>query len=147
VQDLFEEQARKTPEAVAVEMGGQKYTYRELEERSNRLSRYLKKRGIQRGKRAGILLDRSMELPVALLGVLKAGGAYVPLDPGYPAARVQSVLEDSGVTVVVTESRHAGLVGRRGHGRRCGWMRKEKRSARREGKRRRAGSGRRIWRT
>jgi amino acid adenylation domain-containing protein len=110
VQDLFEEQARKTPEAVAVEMGGQKYTYRELEERSNRLSRYLKKRGIQRGKRAGILLDRSMELPVALLGVLKAGGAYVPLDPGYPAARVQSVLEDSGVTVVVTESRHAGLV-------------------------------------
>jgi len=110
VQDLFEEQARKTPEAVAVEMGGQRYTYRQLEERSNRLSRYLKKRGIQRGERAGILLDRSLELPVALLGVLKAGGAYVPLDPGYPAARVESVLEDSGVTVVVTESRHAGLV-------------------------------------
>ncbi len=64
-----------------------------------------------RGVRVGVCVERSLDLPVALLGVLKAGGAYVPLDPGYPAGRLRFFLEDSGVSVVVTESRHEGVLG------------------------------------
>ncbi|MEW5926734.1 MAG: amino acid adenylation domain-containing protein [Gemmatimonadota bacterium] len=99
---LFEEQAARAPDAVAVVYGERSLTYRELNERANRLARHLAGVGVGPESRVGIFLERGPELVVALLAVLKAGGAYVPLDPAYPAGRLAFMLADSGVEVLVT---------------------------------------------
>ncbi|MET0395816.1 MAG: amino acid adenylation domain-containing protein, partial [Longimicrobiaceae bacterium] len=96
-------QAARTPEAVAVAFCGETLTYAELERRANRLANRLRRLGVRAEDRVGICLERSVELPVAMLAVLRAGGAYVPLDPGYPAGRLAMMLEDSGVRVLLTE--------------------------------------------
>ena len=85
---LFERQVDQTPGAKAAAFGTQCLTYRELNERANRLAHYLAARGVGPEVRVGVCLDRSLDLLVGLLGVLKAGGAYVPLDPSYPADRL-----------------------------------------------------------
>src|SRR4029450_2199303 len=85
--------------------------YRELEARSNRLARYLRRRGVRTGDRVGLCVERSLELAVGVLGIVKAGGAYVPLDASYPAERLRFMLEDSGPRVVVTESSLSAVVG------------------------------------
>src|SRR5579864_3754938 len=77
---VFAEQVTRTPNAVAVEFEGQTLTYRELNERANRLARYLRKLGAGVETPVGICLERSLEMIVGLLGILKVGGAYVPLD-------------------------------------------------------------------
>ena len=99
---LFEAQAGRTPDAPAVIFGDQRLTYAELNRRANQLARYLKERGVGPETRVGILLERSIEMPVALLGILKAGGAYVAFDPSYPAERLRYMFEDSGVTLLLT---------------------------------------------
>jgi aspartate racemase len=101
--ELVEAQAARTPGAIAVEHGGQRLTYRELEQRANQLAHFLRKRGVERESRVGICLRRSLELPVALLAVLKAGGACVPLDPAYPKERLAYMLEDSQTSLVLTQ--------------------------------------------
>ena len=98
----FEEQARRTPAAAAVKFEQDELTYRELNERANQTARYLRKLGVGPEVLVGILLERSPEMLVALLGVLKAGGAYVPLDPTSPAARLSLIIEDAGLSVVLT---------------------------------------------
>ncbi len=103
VHDLVSAQAARTPEAPAVVFGEEMVSYAELEQRANRLANHLRRLGVRPGDRVGICLERSPELPVALLAVLRAGAAYVPLDPGYPAGRLALVLEDSGVRVLLTE--------------------------------------------
>ncbi|HEU0052522.1 MAG TPA: condensation domain-containing protein, partial [Longimicrobium sp.] len=100
---LFAEQAMETPHAVAVVSGGASLTYRELELRSNRLARHLVGLGVGPEVRVGLCLERSAEMVVAILAILKAGGAYVPLDPGYPAERLELMLADSAVAVLLTE--------------------------------------------
>jgi amino acid adenylation domain-containing protein len=102
---LFEEQARRTPDAVAVDFDDERTTYQELDRRANRLARHLQGLGIQAEKLVGICLDRTTEMVVAVLAVLKAGGAYVPLDPTYPADRLRYMVDDSGLRVLVTEDR------------------------------------------
>ncbi|HEX2081841.1 MAG TPA: amino acid adenylation domain-containing protein, partial [Longimicrobium sp.] len=102
IHDLFAEQARHTPDAVAVVFEDDSLTYRELDARANRLARYLARCGVGPEVRVGICLERGPELVVAILAVLKAGGAYVPLDPGYPAARLERMLADSAAAVLVT---------------------------------------------
>ncbi len=102
--ELFEAQARHTPEAVAVMFGEQSLTYRELNERANQLARHLKKLGVRADSLVGICVERSLEMVVGLLGILKAGGAYVPLDPEYPKERLAFMLEDSGVAVLLTQA-------------------------------------------
>ena len=98
---LFEAQAAKTPDAVAVRFEGSLLTYSELNARCNQFARRLRSLGIGPGSLVAVHIERSVEMLVALLGVQKAGGAYVPLDPGLPAARLNFMLTDSGATVLV----------------------------------------------
>ena len=91
---LFEEQVENTPEAIALVFEDQQLTYRELNNRANRLAHYLTTEGVQSETPVAIYLDRSIELAVALLAVLKAGGVYVPIDPSYPSDRVTFILHD-----------------------------------------------------
>ncbi|MEO7416929.1 MAG: condensation domain-containing protein, partial [Thermoanaerobaculia bacterium] len=106
--ELFTAQAARTPEAVAVSQGGRTLTYRELDERSNRLAHRLRRLGVSSEVRVGLCVERTPDMVTALLGILKAGGAYVPLDPSHPAERLALVIEDSAVPVLVTEE---GLLG------------------------------------
>jgi surfactin family lipopeptide synthetase A len=99
---LFEEQVQKTPGVAALVSGEQQLTYRELNERSNQLARYLKKRyDIQPGELVAICLQRSFELVTSILAVIKAGGAYTPIDPAYPQERIEYMLEDSRSKVLI----------------------------------------------
>ncbi|MGO4966553.1 lichenysin non-ribosomal peptide synthetase LicA [Bacillus paralicheniformis] len=101
---LFEQKAADHPEKTAVVYEGQKLSYRELNEQSNRLARELRRRGIGPDAPAAIVMERSERVITAMLGVLKAGGAYVPIDPGFPEERIRFMLEDSKVKVVITDS-------------------------------------------
>ena len=95
----------RTPEAIAVEFEGKQLTYRELNRRANQLAHYLRRLGIGPEKLVGICIERSIEMVIGLLGILKAGGAYVPLDPSYPRERLAFMLEDSQVSVLLTQER------------------------------------------
>jgi aspartate racemase len=103
VQKLFEEQVERTPAAVALMFGDQQLSYRELNARANQWAHFLKRKGVRAETRVGICLDRSPEMIVALIGVLKAGGAYVPLDPSYPQARLEFMLKDAEVPLLLTQ--------------------------------------------
>src|SRR5205807_9315115 len=105
VHELFEEQAERRPEAVAVACGEQRLTYAELSRRSEELAWQLRGQGVGPASRVGMGVERSLETVVGLLGILKAGGAYVPLDPAYPKERLAYMAANAGVEVVVTESR------------------------------------------
>ena len=107
VHTLFEQQVQKTPRAVAVVYGNTQYTYQELDRRANQLARFLQARNVGPESRVGLYLERSLDMPVAILGVLKAGGAYVPIDPSYPLDRVTYILNDAGITTIITQH-HTG---------------------------------------
>ena len=102
--ELFAEQARRTPDAVAVIFNDQKVTYCELDERANKLAWHLRDLGVGPDTIVGICLQRSPALVVGLLGILKAGGAYLPLDPNYPAERLAYIMADANPRVIVTEA-------------------------------------------
>ena len=105
VHRLFEQQVEQTPEQIAVEFGGERVSYRELNERANRLGRYLQEQGVGPEVIVGLCLERSVEMVVGVLGVLKAGGAYLPLDPGYPLERLLFMLEETAVPLLLTQER------------------------------------------
>lgn len=107
---VFSAQAELTPEAVAVERDGRTLRYAELERRSDRLARVLRRRGVGPEVVVGLFLTRSPDLVVALLGVLKAGGAYLPLEPEDPAERLGLILKETGASVVLTEPALAPLL-------------------------------------
>jgi amino acid adenylation domain-containing protein len=102
---LFEAQAAKTPNGIAIAFGDTKFTYGELNRRANQLARHLRGLGVGADARVGLLLERSTEMMVGLLGILKAGGAYVPLDPAYPEQRLAFMLEDAQIEVLLTQQR------------------------------------------
>jgi amino acid adenylation domain-containing protein len=106
---LFETQAAKSPDAVAVRFEDSPLTYSALNARSNQLARRLRSLGTGPGSLVAVYIERSLEMLVALLAVQKAGGAYVPLDPGLPAERLNFMLADSGATVLVTVGATAEL--------------------------------------
>ncbi len=104
-------QARRTPSQVAVVTNEGQLTYQQLEAQSNRIAHVLQSRGAAPGQRVGISLPRGKHLLPAMLGVLKTGAAYVPLDPGFPTERLQMMVEDAGLTLVVTHSSCADASG------------------------------------
>ncbi|HSU17580.1 non-ribosomal peptide synthase/polyketide synthase [Longimicrobium sp.] len=104
VHGMFQAQARRTPDAVALSWRGERVTYAELDARANRLAHALRRRGVGPEVRVGVCLSRTPDLVVALLGVLAAGGAYVPLDPAYPRERLGWMMEDAEIPLVLTES-------------------------------------------
>jgi amino acid adenylation domain-containing protein len=105
VVELFEEQVERTPDAVAVVFGQTQLTYGELNERANGLAHHLHQTcGIGREDRVGVLLERSEEVMVALLGVLKAGAVYMPIDPEYPEERRAFMISDSGCSLVIDQN-------------------------------------------
>ena len=101
---LFEQQAARTPDNIAVSFAGQTLTYRELNERANQLAQHLQRRGIGPEMMIGLCVERSLELVVGILGIMKAGAAYVPLDPHYPADRLAFMLADTAMPLVLTQS-------------------------------------------
>ncbi|MNW26219.1 Linear gramicidin synthase subunit D [compost metagenome] len=105
VHELIDRQAKQTPEATALVTEAETLTYRELNARANQLARYLQEQGLGPEMLVGICAERSPELAVAILGVLKAGGAYVPLDPAYPKERLAYMIEDAGMSFLLTQER------------------------------------------
>jgi amino acid adenylation domain-containing protein/non-ribosomal peptide synthase protein (TIGR01720 family) len=103
--ELFEEQAERTPEAVAVVYERESLSYEDLNQRANELAHYLRKQGVGPEVRVGLCVKRSPEMVVGLLGLLKAGGAFVPLDPDYPSERLAYMLEDAQVKVLLTQEK------------------------------------------
>src|SRR5262249_33336145 len=103
IHELFEAQVDRTPEAIAVQFEGKQLTYRQLNSLANQLARYLRGLGVGPEKLVGICVERSLEMVVGLLGILKAGGAYVPLDPLYPRERLEFMLSDAHVLVLLTQ--------------------------------------------
>jgi len=102
IHEQIEEQAARTPEAVAVVYEGQQLSYGELNGRANQVGHYLRGLGVGPEVRVAVCMERSLEMVIGLLGVLKAGGAYVPLDPGYPRERLAYMLEDSQALLLLT---------------------------------------------
>lgn len=103
IQQLFEEQVEKTPQNIAVEFNGEKLTYKDLNKKANQLARFLRGKGIgEQGAVAAIMLENSLEIPIAVLAVLKAGGTYLPLGFEYPEARIVYMLRDSHAGILLT---------------------------------------------
>ncbi len=111
IPDLFEEQAEKRADRVAVVFGNIRLTYRELNKRANCLGRYLREAcDVKPDERIAVILDRTDWMISSLLGILKAGGAYVPIDPAYPHERIRYILDDSACRVIITEAKYEKLV-------------------------------------
>lgn len=108
--ELFEAQAAKTPEATAVICGEERMTYRELDERANRLAHHLQKRGVAHESFVGIHMERAFEMIISMLAVLKAGGAHIMLEPSYPEERLASMIEDAKMTCVLTQQAMLGTL-------------------------------------
>ncbi|MEV0322488.1 amino acid adenylation domain-containing protein [Streptomyces sp. NPDC050658] len=103
VHELIAQQAARVPDRVAVrDSGGGTLTYAQLQAQANQVAHALRERGVGRGARVAVMMERCPQLIVALLGVLVSGAAYVPVDPGYPAERIDYLLHDSGAAHVLT---------------------------------------------
>jgi amino acid adenylation domain-containing protein len=105
VHEIFEAQAKRTPNNVAVEFLGEGLTYDAVDRRANRIARALRQRGLRTGEPVGLCVERSFDMIVGMLAILKAGGAYLPLDPAYPSDRLEYMLDDSGANLVLTMER------------------------------------------
>ena len=102
--ELFEATVKAYPEKIALICADQQMTYTQLEDNSNKLARFLRSKGVGKGYRVGLLLERSMNVYITLLAILKTGAAYVPLDPNYPSDRIRYILTDCGIQMLVTTS-------------------------------------------
>jgi aspartate racemase len=112
IHDLFEQQALSTPDKVAIVFEAEQLSYRELNERANRLAHYIRSKGVGPDQLIGICIDRSIEMIVGLLAILKAGAAYVPMDPNHPAARLDYMLDDTKLRLVLTRKEMLGRLPR-----------------------------------
>jgi amino acid adenylation domain-containing protein len=107
IHQLFEAHAKVTPQKIAVEETEYQLTYEKLDYRANQLAHYLQKLGVKPNTPVGVVLERSIDMIVAILGVLKAGGAYLPLDPAYPQDRLAFMLADTQAPIVLTHKKLA----------------------------------------
>ena len=103
IQELFEEQVERTPNHVAAVFKEQTLTYKELNNKANQLARVLRGKGVKVGSIVGIMVERSIEMLVGIMGILKSGGAYLPIDPEYPKERISFMLEDSKAEMLLTQ--------------------------------------------
>ncbi|PHR85833.1 MAG: hypothetical protein COA78_38775, partial [Blastopirellula sp.] len=106
IHELFEERATEFPDSIAIEHMSEKITYQELNKKANQLAHNLVNLGVKPEKLVGIFLSRSIDMVIGVLGILKAGGAYVPLDPEYPEKRIDYILDDAGIDIVLTLSEY-----------------------------------------
>jgi amino acid adenylation domain-containing protein len=104
IAEVFAAQAARTPDAVAIVAGNERVTYRELDARAERLAQRLRAAGVGADTLVGVFIARTPQLLVAIFGILKAGGAYVPLDPNYPAERLEFIVSDTKMPIVVTQT-------------------------------------------
>ncbi len=109
IHQLLEAQADRTPGAVAVTLADEQITYRELNQRANQLAHHLRRLGVCPEVLVGLLMERSLEMVIGMLGILKAGGAYVPLDPAYPQQWLSVICEDADLQLIVTQERWTQL--------------------------------------
>ncbi len=105
IQELFETHVEKTPENIAIKYKNERLTYQELNEISNQLARVLRKKGIKPDNLVGIMLERSIEMMIGILGILKSGGAYLPINPDYPTDRIHYLLKDSSAKLLLTQEK------------------------------------------
>ncbi len=110
IHELISDRATQTPEAVAVVFADKQLTYQQLNTQANQLAHYLQKLGVCPDVLVGICVERSLEMVVGLLAILKAGGAYLPLDPDYPQERLAFMLENAGVSVLLTQEKLVNLL-------------------------------------
>lgn len=103
VHELFEDRVKQSPNATAIVCGERSISYRELNGRANQLAHRLREMGVGRETLTGVLMSRSVEFVIAVIGILKAGGAYVPIDPDYPAQRQDFIVKDTCASIVVTD--------------------------------------------
>lgn len=103
IQQWFEQQAARTPDAPAIVFGANSMSYLQLNEKANQLAHYLRSEGVNADARVGICIQRSPQMLIGVLAILKAGGCYLPLDPGYPIERLAFMLEDANVTILLTQ--------------------------------------------
>jgi fengycin family lipopeptide synthetase D len=101
--EYFEEQVKNTPDNAAAAYEGKKITYKELNAKANQLARVLRDKGVKPDTIVGLLVDRSLEMMIGIVGILKAGGAYLPISPDYPDDRIKYMLEDSGTDILLTQ--------------------------------------------
>ncbi len=104
IQELFEEQVERTPNNTAVVFEDKELTYKELNEKSNQVARVLRDKGVKKDTIVGIMIERSIEMIVGIMGILKAGGAYLPIDPDYPKKRIEYMLEDSKSKILLSKN-------------------------------------------
>lgn len=102
--DYFEEQVQKTPNKIALVFEKESLTYQQLNEKSNQLAHYLYENGIQIGDSIGIMLHRSLEIVIGIIATLKVGASYIPIDPEYPAERINYILKDSGIKILLVHN-------------------------------------------
>jgi len=100
---LFEQKVKENPEAVALIFEDEKLTYQELNNRANQLAHYLQEKGVTSEFLVGIFINRSFEMIIGILGIIKAGGAYIPLDPNYPPERIAYMMDDSAISLLLTQ--------------------------------------------
>ena len=103
------EQAARDPDAVAVVFEAEQLSYGELNARANRLAHHLRGLGVGPEVVVGLCVERSLDMVVGILGILKAGGAYLPLDPSYPKDRLAYLLNDAGISVLLTQEKLLGI--------------------------------------
>ena len=101
--EVFEEQAQTTPQNIAVVFEGEEISYEDLNRRANQLAHHLRSLGVRAETPVGLYVERSIEMIVGLLAILKSGGVYVPLDPAYPSERLSWMIEDAGVSFIITQ--------------------------------------------
>ncbi|MBC8062862.1 MAG: amino acid adenylation domain-containing protein [Clostridiaceae bacterium] len=110
IHQLFEEQASRTPDNIALEFEDKIMTYEKLNNKSNQLARRLRERGVKTNSIVAIMLNRSFEMIIGILGILKSGGTYLPIDPGYPNDRVNYMLENSECDIVLTQDEFMDII-------------------------------------
>lgn len=106
ISELFNDRVNKTPNAIALIFENQEYTYLELNNRANVLANHLRELGVKPETAVGIYLERSENMAIAILAIMKAGGAYVPLDPEYPNNRINFIIQDTEINIILTETKY-----------------------------------------